>query len=632
MKPEELFFALEDIDEKYVTEAAPKDKRAVKRRIVIKRTSLIAACLAFLFLNLWLFIPAKAPIAPDISALGGSPYYGLIEKLNAITNKSDYYKNNFDRVRNEIGEVFSDKVIGGDINLSPPSNYKEIYYLQLTARSIDPDIISSTEVELRGDDMYVLQNGELELWKLGGEEPYLTTEFGEEYKTDGMFLSNDGNKAVIRLKKQLVCVELDSEESRKYPEVITFNGTIMNTWMLNGKLIVVTTATVGENTDFNAAENYMPQISKSYGAPFQYLQNNTMVIPEEFSSADYCTVMLFDFDTMVQESAVTFYSVEEGGRDCYITKDSLYFKSSYNERRELGLTKYVLETKSVIRRLKLEGKMMEYCGKATVDGGSGTSTMNETDGLLRVVSENSERIYKKGLFGDRYVKVEESLSLHFIDADDGMRIINSVEDFSTDGRLCSVNFEEDTVYVHGLPHGAETYFSPLYVLDTSDVMNVTCNRTVEGDGYSPYLIDFGEYYVGIPMLGFFQGMRIELYKEDGDALEQVDWYESERALSNHYSQIFIDRKKRLLGMCMVELEKVELEGGHVLYPRYSVFVIFKIEDGRLNPVHKIKLIKEEAFERYLYVDGMLYMYYPDKKMPVVLDVNELLQKNTEADE
>lgn len=620
MKPEELLLALEDIDEKYVNEATPKDNASVKRKHIMKRVSLIAACIMLCIVNLWLFIPASAPSVPDISALEGNPYYDLIEKLNNAANKSEYYKNNFDRVRDNLGLIFSDISFGDDsgIQQSPPTDYKEIKYLNVSEKE-DTGIISGTNFEIRGEYTYVLTGSGVEVWRDGEDQPCIGTVFQETYSTSIMYISDDGKKVTMLSKNKLLCVDLENEQSRKYPDVISFNGSIIKSWMVNGKLIIVTSATVKGDADFSSVESFIPQISHLYGAPFQYLQNNTMVIPENFTSAVYCTAMLFDFDTMVQESAVTVYSVDSPSW-IYATEDSVYISGIRGEKNSSGFLRYAEEYKRDIHRISVEGKMLEYCGSAEIDGTTSVDYIEESDDRLKIVAKKDRSNYKKTLFGDRWIDTEESILLYFVDSRNGMRILNSVEvPLNAEERICSVTYKEDKVCVHTVPNNSETIFTPVYVFDVSDIMNVTYTQSVDAELYSPYLIDYSEYCVGIPMN---PGLKLELYKKNGDGLELVQVYKDHGKLFGYYRELFVDRERKLLGMCIEEYDRNWRELGY--YKTYKVFVVFNIENGSFEPIFKMD-IGENVFYSIRYVDDALYMFRNNDPMPLIIRIEEILQ-------
>ena len=69
-------------------------KQRTKRRHIITTSCLL---LTVVTLSLVLFIPFNAD-PPDVSQYKDSPYYGLIQKINAATYKKPAYKNRFEQL------------------------------------------------------------------------------------------------------------------------------------------------------------------------------------------------------------------------------------------------------------------------------------------------------------------------------------------------------------------------------------------------------------------------------------------------------------------------------------------------------------------------------------------------------
>ena len=92
MKKKNWYRGLSLADDQYIEEARP-DRVIVSKRRMMNRV-LIAACACFLlFVNLWLFIPFSTT-PPDVSQYADSPYYEVIQKLNAFAYVPPKYKNN----------------------------------------------------------------------------------------------------------------------------------------------------------------------------------------------------------------------------------------------------------------------------------------------------------------------------------------------------------------------------------------------------------------------------------------------------------------------------------------------------------------------------------------------------------
>ncbi|MBQ8146877.1 MAG: beta-propeller domain-containing protein, partial [Clostridia bacterium] len=97
MKKKNWYLGLSLADDKYINEAHPNN--IIKPKASKKFISLVAACacLVLIACNLWLFIPFNTT-PPDVSQYENSEYYGLIQKLNALTFQQPRYKNNAEKL------------------------------------------------------------------------------------------------------------------------------------------------------------------------------------------------------------------------------------------------------------------------------------------------------------------------------------------------------------------------------------------------------------------------------------------------------------------------------------------------------------------------------------------------------
>ena len=93
MKKKNWYRDLSLADDKYIAEAHPDNVIKPKRNRVFISLVAACACFALVICNLWLFIPFNTN-PPDVSQYADSEYYGLIQKLNALTFEKPKYKNN----------------------------------------------------------------------------------------------------------------------------------------------------------------------------------------------------------------------------------------------------------------------------------------------------------------------------------------------------------------------------------------------------------------------------------------------------------------------------------------------------------------------------------------------------------
>ena len=83
MKRKKLLNALSSVDDKYIKEADPSNRR-ISTRVW---AGILAASLCLVtVLNLWLFLPFGNK-EPDVSRYKDSEYFSVIKKINTYTHK-----------------------------------------------------------------------------------------------------------------------------------------------------------------------------------------------------------------------------------------------------------------------------------------------------------------------------------------------------------------------------------------------------------------------------------------------------------------------------------------------------------------------------------------------------------------
>ena len=97
MKKKNWYRGLSLADDKYITEAHPDNVIKSKNHRALISFVAACACLALIIGNLWLFVPFNNT-PPDVSRYSNSEYYGLIQKLNALTFEPPKYKNNAEKL------------------------------------------------------------------------------------------------------------------------------------------------------------------------------------------------------------------------------------------------------------------------------------------------------------------------------------------------------------------------------------------------------------------------------------------------------------------------------------------------------------------------------------------------------
>ena len=154
------FRALELANEEYLTEAAPgQDNARKKKHPAFKAILASAACLALVLGSIWLFRPYST-VPPSVAKYESSEYYPVIEKLSALTWEKPRYKNNFDMLVANVTGIFK-AASNGDVmaeNNAPGDGdiYDGFSDVQENVGSAVPD--GATGSENAGDDMQITDN------------------------------------------------------------------------------------------------------------------------------------------------------------------------------------------------------------------------------------------------------------------------------------------------------------------------------------------------------------------------------------------------------------------------------------------------------------------------------------------
>lgn len=599
MKPEELFFAMQDVDDEYVTEAMPKDKAAVKRKRFIKRMSWMAACLALFLVNVWLFLPPPSPAVPDISAFESDPDYELIEKINSVVDHGEkQYKNNLAIICNKLGIGTLD----GDAMLIILPSEGEIKTADGDAG--EPGVVTPESVKVVGDKIYYSSYNELDISE---EIPQRIN--GIHY--GGELLLGEGNTVISVQAGDHIDV-YDKETKKILSYVSSISGTLVTCATVGESLIVVTKWRIPRNGDAYSGDVLTPDIAAD-GNGFADLKNHSKVIPDNITSRYCITVTLFDRNSLEQKNAITVYSVSNDCTTAHITAENVFITTSEYERISSDGLKYTKEGKTDIYRIAISGDKLEYRGDINIQGFvEDESYMDEKDGVLRVVSENRWLVYKKGLISDKFFDKRYGVSLYLISLGDEMSVVGSndtsdtlfvsrIGEISADrillDELCvyTVGYDGDFVYIG-------TSFSPvqdsLYSfcqVDLSDIDDITFKKTEKMQWFTT-LIDYGEYFVGVGD----DEVEICVYKksaEGGIDIESVYTYTDHTKRYEYYMDgLFIDRERMLLGLLTFN-DKYKFE-----------YEVFDISEGI---PHKVLSIPCDVEGVAIYVEGWVYVFDDD---------------------
>lgn len=573
-----------------------------RRRTVAAVTSL---CLVLAILGAVLFVPYNTT-PPDVSMYAGSDYYNLIQRLNDATFQKPAYKNNFEKLAanldfgtktgaapGDLGWIeegvydaggvaaipngmpnyglYPDAVPAGTMaNAADPENGDQ--YVEVTDNQVSGVI--EADIFKRSDKYaFYLRDTELSVYSIAGEDSRLVGRYqvgGNDYEEEidewgklsyftsaEMYLSQDCKTVIIlvsgysdELGTCTTLISLDVSDPAKISEKnrVYFTGSYVSSRLVDGQILLTYNYKVqAEKIDFEDPATFVPQ----YGTPesMTCIPGDQIVCPENISDTRYTVVCKISGDSLEVEGSAALLSYSQ---ELYVSEDTIYATHSYSERIDTSEEKkWKQTTMTEITGISYAGDSLEILGTISLEGSlKDQYSMDQYDGILRVVTSTSARTYQESTFGENvYVSSSgliKNVNLYCVDLAT-WEIAASVIAFAPDGEDAqSVRFDGYNAYV--CTAEVITLTDPVYFFDLSDLNNITWKDTGTIDGYSTSLINLGDgYLLGIGYNEFRQ-LKIEVYEETADGVISVCAYEREAIFSEKYKSYLVDRENNLIGL------------------------------------------------------------------------------------
>ena len=617
MKRNKLLLSMNLMDDKYVEEARPAARS--KRPLWITLGS-IAACLAVAVtsLGLWLFLPFDTE-APDVSRYAGSPYYSLIQKLNAITYVKPVHDNNFelfyDVMADAKNEASEDVAIEDGTVSGTGESYVEATDNQV-AGVIEGDLIKRSDRYI-----YYLDGNTLRVFTIDKENSkevgsYVVVPKGTYayIDTPEFYLSEDCSTVTLvqphsqkvrgeqysQVRSYVDVVALDVSDPANITEKnrMTISGSYLSGRLVDGKLLLLSSFYVGKNPDFSKEENFLPQIDTGNG--FESIPLASIISPETLSSSRYTVVCKLDGSSLSLEGVSAFLSYSN---EVYVSTDSVYVTRTYTDTQtSKGIKTQASMTE--ISRLTYRGDSFEYKGSVSVEGYvKNQYSLDEYDGMLRVVTttdkhQRTENVSSDGMsVSSSILPGATNANLYCIDLAT-MQVAATVERFAPDGEIVqSVRFDGTAAYVCTSVQLSD----PVFFFDLTDMQNITYKDTGTIEGFSSSLVNFGDgFLLGIGRGNTWDTVKIEVYEESENGVVSVCSYEIERAgYATDYKAYLIDRLNGLVGLGFTK------HNGQTDASRY-VLLFFDHYD--LHELVNVPLEGDNANKRAVYIDGYLYLF------------------------
>ncbi len=610
-KEKKILLALGDINEKYLEQARPRERKNHTARILTVAASFVVVVGIALGVIL---LGGNTPPTGDVPPIVDIPFPEvprtdkslaavMQDYLNSNIGSDDIWEDDgiFDESENSPDMILPE----GGSDSGSNGSYVEVTDNQVQG-IIEGDLYKTT-------DKYIFRYGNkrLYIYSIDGENSreisslYISSG-GSTYYTD-MFLSEDGNTVTL-VQEEYIFSEEDnpyrkSDATFVYSvDVSDVNNPVMAKAIcvaglkkavrkIDGQIYLVTTPGFDKRyIEPDNPETYIPGIVDDENN-IHLCDVNNIYYPEEISRASYVYVNLLDEKDL---SVVSEYAILEDHNTwvsgVYFTQNHIV--AEYQSGKRISEEEATSEAYSWIELIDFSGEKLRYRGSLEIAGWAETGqySYDERDGYLRVVA--STRIWK------RFWVEKSSVSLYVYDLST-MTLSASVDNFAPEGeRATAVRFEGDKLYVCT----AETsrFTDPVFFFDLSDYDNITQVNTGYIEGFSSSLIDLGDgYLLGIGRESREQG-KIEIYKRDGDKVVSVAEFLFYGTPSSAYKSYLIDRERNLFGFASNSYRENQNDA------MKSVYLILQLDKGELRVVEKMEISTGGRAARAFYRDGYVY--------------------------
>lgn len=616
-KKERLLFAIGESDEKYIKEAQTNmgTTRIIKAAVVL---------VLFAALSLYLFIPF-APVTSDLTSYEGSSYFPLIEGIEdyRLTFMQPIYKNNFQMTLASIDNLFGFLNKGGmapgmdaDNNMSgAPELGANGSYIESTDNQVG-GVIESDLVKMTDKYIFRLTGAFLRVYSIAKEDSELVSEFEiptfmNERGNHGheMYLSLDCNTVTVLkqfydydaqcYKVGLISIDVSDVMNMKLKGMISVDGDLNTSRMVDGKLLLVTNYTFNRNNvDYNDPETFVPTIDSGNGK--EPIEFDDIIYPDNVDGTDYSVVALIDTDNLSLLGANALLNFTD---EVYVSAENIFVSREYVSKTQ-GENTITSSNMSDVAVLGYANGTLTEKGVITLKGHTEDQySFDELDGYLRVVTSTRDAVQYTGGASFTNMTNYRNASLYIVDLKDNS-VAYSLESFAIEGEeATAVRFDGDKVYV--CTAVIVTFTDPVYFIDLSDYENITSADTGVIEGYSDHLINYGEgMTLGIGRENW-QYSKVEIYAEQGDKVVSVHEYKFNGEYSLDYKAYLVNRENNLFGFAAEYFYEYNENDKYVQYS--DRYILIRFDEQSMNVYYVMLNNVRPDRVRTVFIDGYLYV-------------------------
>ena len=609
---------------------AAKKQRAKKRIAAGVLTGVFTVALALV-----LFVPYSTAL-PDVSRYHNSPYFDVIQGINKLTYSPPGYKNNFEALTDQLGNI---GMVGAPMApgeaLPPMMNapgevpeqdladeYEEVTDNQVEG-VIEADLIKRSDKHiyyLCGDDFYVYTIDKNSSKCVGNRRINFLGE-GCSFYAREMFLSQDCTTVTVLMSgyskengymTALITLNVTDPGNIEKTGTVCFSGCYLSSRMVGEEILLTCNwQQYANGVNFDDPATFIPQYCTL--GEMHLIDAENILCPEELNNLSYTVIAKVDSKTLEVKDIAALLSYSQ---ELYVSQDTIFATHTFTKRTELDQDIYKTVTMTEITGISYTGDHLEILGTVQVEGGvKDQYSMDQYNGILRVATSTTEQIHQYhtsggsgGIMADWTERLQRrrSCSLYCIDLST-WQIAASVENFAPEGdEVTSARFDGDTAYICTAEVIVLT--DPVYFFDLSDITNITWTDTGIIDGYSSSLINFGDHLLGIGF-GAERQLKIEVYTEGENGVQSLAVYQRNCDFTSDYKSYYIDREKGLIGIPIVDWE--EWEKGNMFY------LLLHFDGSEWEEVVCINLDHYGSDRvRATIVDGWLYALYDNQLVTV----------------
>ncbi len=576
-----------------------KEKQRRKKRI---KASAIAACaLAVILTAGYVFFP---PLNGKKSKIEQGEYGKIIREIKRLQ---------------AIGETFDpvdDSVEEGDsAEISPGESSGE--YVETTDNQvngvIEGDLLKRTETHAfyldyinRGIKVYSIEGKSSQLVHM---QPLPEVE-GNFYGGE-IYLSADGDRLTVlnpfSWEKDGVWKRytraLSYDVSNPISPILVgenyLSGNYLSSRMTEHGLLLFNHFYVNWNCDFDDEFSFLPH----YGSleNMQPIAGEDIVCPDEATNQQYTVICLLNEENGAIQDCAALFSY---AGSIYVSRENIFATRAYTDR-ELDDESMRERSMTEIARITYGEEGLIYESSAAVAGSvKNQYSMDEYEGVLRVVTTTRERCYTQKTYG--YADGERTFwsmtssatagSLYCLDVRD-MKKVASAENFAAGETVESVRFDGEKAHV--CTATVITFTDPVFTFDLSNLEEITYVDTGVIEGYSTSLVNFKDgFLLGIGYGENSSVLKIEIYVEQTDKVVSVCAFEKYCDFSVEYKSYYINREQGLIGLAMYDYEEGK-----------TIYRLFAFDGYQLVPVIEREMRTSWlGFVRATMIDGDFYIF------------------------